>query len=163
MKRLLGHLALCSALGVLLATTAGSEAKGAVIYTISVSITDNTTSTTTTYTIANGGPNDTNPSANVIQVSGAFNTSATGVSLTGLNSVTTPTASTTSLGIGGDATVVAGKTDSYTITITTTHDSYMVPVGTAATLSQSESGTYTSTIAGGTQNFQLVESRQRTE
>jgi len=154
MKRLFGHLTLGVSLGVLLAAAPVGEVKGAAIYRITMAITDDTTSTTTVFTVGDGGANDTNPSPNGISVSAALNTSATGVSLTGINSTTTSTASSTTLNIGGLASVVSGSSDTYTIVITTTHDSYNLPTGITGTLGQSESGTYTYTNAGNTQGFQ---------
>jgi hypothetical protein len=154
MRRFLGRVTLGVSLGIVFVTSVASEVKAAPIYRLTLSITDDTTSTTTVFTIANGGSNDTNPSANGITVSGALDTSATGVSLTGINSNTLSTASAAFLGIGGDATVAAGSTDMYTIVITATHDSYNFPSGTNEFLSQSESGTYSFTNAGNTQSFQ---------
>ncbi len=143
-----------AALFVLIVSFAGNDAKAGAIYRMTLAITDDTAHVTTVFTVSNGGPNDTNPSADGISVSAALNTSPTGVSLTGINSTTQSTSAGTSLGVGGEATVAAGSTDVYTIVITTTHDSYSLPTGLIGTLGQSESGTYTYTNSGTTQGFQ---------
>jgi hypothetical protein len=143
-------------LGVLLATTGAGEAMAGPNYQIAITITDNTTSTTTNFVIPYASPNNTaNPSnPNLILVSAAFNTAPTGVALTGLQASTTTTATSTALNIQGTATLQGNTADSYTVTITTFNNGYTTPVGTVATLSQSESGTYTyTTDSGATQTF----------
>jgi len=140
-------------LGVLLATIGAGEVNAAAIYGITITITDNTTSTTTAFTILSTSPNNISTNPNIIAVSPAFSTTATGVSLTGLQASTASSAASTNLTIQGTATVADSSSDSYTVVITTSHDSYTTPTGTIATLNQSESGTYTFTPPGGTQNF----------
>jgi hypothetical protein len=143
-------------LGVLLATTGAGEAMAGPNYQIAITITDNTTSSTTNFVIPYASPNNTaNPSnPNLILVSAAFNTAPTGVALTGLQASTTTTATSTALNIQGTATLQGNTADSYTVTITTFNNGYTTPVGTVATLSQSESGTYTyTTDSGATQTF----------
>lgn len=156
MRRLLGHLTWGVSLGVLFASIGASEAKAGPAYAINISITDNTTSTTTTFSIPWTSPNNTaNPAnPNLIVVSAAFSTAATGVSLTGLQASTTSTALSTQLGIQGTATVQDSSTDSYTIVITTGNNGYTQPAAApVGTISQSESGTYTYTNSGDTQTF----------
>jgi hypothetical protein len=161
MRRLLGHLTWGVSLGVLLATIGAGEVRGADVFGISIAITDVTTSTTTVFTVLSTSPNNISTDPNIIQVSPAFTTSATGVSLTGLKASTVSSATSTQLGIQGMATVVAapatGSSDVYSIVITTTHDSYTTPTGTTATLSQSTSGTYTYTNVPSSQTFQSWE------
>jgi hypothetical protein len=160
MTRLRGYLPLCAALGALLALPGAREAKAG--YALYVTITDNTTHTTTTYpAFGVGNPNNTYPSpppANTqgITVGGGSlnNTSSTGVSLSGLTTDTTYGATSTVLNVGGSASVVAGNTDSYTVTVTASFSGYTSPTGTSATLTQSESNTYSYTTAGNTQLFQ---------
>jgi len=131
------------------------ETRAATVYDIVVVVTDNTTSTTTAFTpIVDNGPNDTNPSTSVITVSGAFSTSATGVSLTGLNSTITLGATSTKLTVSGTAQVVAGNSDDYTVTIMASHSAFTTPPGSSAVLTQSESGTFTNTPGIGHQQFQ---------
>jgi hypothetical protein len=156
MRRLLGHLIWGVGLGVLLATTGAGEAMAGPNYQIAITITDNTTGVTTPFTILWTSPNNTaNPSnPNVIQVSAAFNTAATGVALSGLLASTTTTATSTSLNIQGTATLQDNTSDTYTVTVTTFNNGYTTPAAnTIGTLSQSESGTYTYTGSGGTQTF----------
>jgi hypothetical protein len=145
-------------LGVLLATIGAGEAMAGPNYQIAITITDTTTSTTTNFVIPWTSPNNTaNPSnPNLIVVSAGFTTnpSVTGVALTGLQASTTTTATSTSLNIQGTATLQGTTSDSYTVTVTTFNNGYTTPVGTIATLSQSESGTYTyTTDSGATQTF----------
>jgi hypothetical protein len=155
MSRIRGFFPLCAVLSILFTFAGAREASAAgAPFQIQVVITDTTTSTTTVFVPqVDGGPNDTNPSPTVIQVGGGFNTSATGVSLTGLNATTVLGASSTQLSIGGTASIVAGSSDHYVVTITTSHSSYLTPPGSTATLSESQSGTYTAT-AGASQTFQ---------
>jgi hypothetical protein len=155
MRKLLGHLIWGVTLGVLFASVGAGEAKAGPNYQISVSIVDNTTGTTTPFTLLWTSPNNTyNPSnPNLILASSGFTTSATGVSLTGLQASTTTTATSTSLSIQGTATLQDSTSDTYTVTITAFNNGFTTPVGTSATLSQSESGTYTYTGSGGTQAF----------
>jgi hypothetical protein len=156
MRRFLGHLIWGVSLGVLLATIGAGEVKAGANYQIAITIVDNTTGVTTPFQVLWTSPNNTaNPSnPNLINVSAAFNTAATGVSLTGLQASTTTTATATSLNIQGSATLQDATSDTYTITITTFNNGYTTPAANVAgVLSQSESGTYTFTGAGGTQTF----------
>jgi hypothetical protein len=151
MRRFLGHLTWGVSLGVLFASIGASEAKAGPAYAINISITDNTTSTTTVFNIPWNNPNNTAFTSspqdpNRISVSSAFSTAATGVSLTGLLASTTSTATSTQLGIQGTATVQDASTDSYTIVVTTLNNGYTLPAANVAgIISQSESGTYTFT------------------
>lgn len=155
MSRLRGYFPLGVALGALLAMSMAKETRAATVYDIVVVVTDNTTSTTTAFTpIVDNGPLDTNPSTSIITVSGAFNTSATGVNLTGLNSTTVLGANSTKLTIGGTAQVNSGNTDDFTITVLASHNAFTTPPGSSATLTQSESGTFTNTPGVGHQLFQ---------
>jgi len=152
MRRLLGHIVSFAAVAILLATTVANEAKAG--YLISISITDVTTSTTTAFSVAKGGPNDvTDPAtanaANIITVGGTFNTSATGLTLTGLNSVTNnPGTSIATMSISGTASVVPGvstSSDTFLVTITTSQTDFTSPTGPVGTLADSESSTITNT------------------
>jgi hypothetical protein len=154
MRRFLGHLTWAVSMGVLLASIGASEVKAADTYQIAVTIVDTTTNTTTAFApILSTSALNTSVNPDQIVVSAAFNTSATGVSITGLQSTTTSNAAFTQLGIQATATVQGASTDSYTVTIVTSHDQYNLPVGPAAMLGQSQSGTYTFTNAGNTQAF----------
>jgi hypothetical protein len=158
MRRLFGHLIWGVSLGVVLASIGAGEAKAGPNYQIAVTIVDNTTNTTTAFapilwTSALNTANPANP--NLIAVSAAFNTAATGVSLTGLQAQTTSTATATSLSLQGTATLQDATADTYTVTIQAFNNGLTspTPVGPGV-ISQSESGTYTFTGAGGTQTFQ---------
>jgi len=164
MRRLLGHIVSFAAVGILLVSTMANEAKAG--YLISMSITDVTTSTTTTFSVAKGGPNDvTDPgtanAANIITVGGTFNTSATGLTLTGLNSVTNnPGTSSATMSISGTAAVVAGvstSSDKFLVTITTSQTDFTSPTGPAGVLANSESSTITNTT-GAAGDMQSVKS-----
>jgi len=161
MRRLLGHIASFAVVGILLATTVANEAKAA--YIISISITDITTSTTTAFSVAKGGPNDvTDPgtanAANIITVGGTFNTSATGLTLTGLNSVTNnPGTSIATMSISGTAAVVGTSTDKFLVTITTSQTDFTSPTGPVGMLANSESSTITNTT-GAAGDMQSVKS-----
>jgi hypothetical protein len=159
MRKLLGHLAFCAGLGVLIAATGTPVARGATIYEITVTITDLTTpGNSTSFVVPDGPLPDTNPDPNAITAQGAFlgtASSTSGVTFTALNSDTLSTSLSTQLNAGGSFTLNSGVTDHYLITILTTHDTYTLPpaAGTAR-LTQSESGTYTFTGAGNTQTSQ---------
>jgi hypothetical protein len=158
MRRLLGRFTLAVSLGVLLASIGAGEVKAA--YQLSITITDNTHPSTTTFAIAQTSPNNAfagvNP--NLISPIATFSTASTGVTLTGLLATSSTSATSTSLQIQGTATITGSgpnlNTDSYTVVINTTNTGYTLPTGTVATLSQSESGTYNYTGAGNTQLFQ---------
>jgi len=140
---------------------AASEAKAG--YIIGISITDNTTSTTTTFNVSKGGPNDSTPitSPNIITVSGALDTSATGLSLTGVNSSTNnPGTTIASLSVGGTGSVVSGvatSDDSFTVVITVSQTSFTSPTGAKGLLSDSDSSTISSTT-GAVGDMQKVQS-----
>jgi hypothetical protein len=154
MRRLLGHLTWGVSLGVLLATIGAGEVRAADVFGISISITDVTAGTPAfTATILSTSPNNISVDPNIIQVSPAFSTAASGVALTGLKAFTVESATSTNLEIQGTATINPGSTDNYSIVITTTHDSYTTPTGTSATLAHSESGTWTFTSVPGSQGF----------
>jgi hypothetical protein len=132
-------------------------------YFLYVTITDNTTPANSVTYAPFGEGNPSNTYNNVpgsgnegIAVGGGAlsDTTATGLSLTGLQTTTTYGASSTVLTVLGNAAVLPGNTDSYTVTITASYSGYGLPTGRAALLSQSESGTYTYTGGGNTQLFQ---------
>jgi len=156
MRRLLGHLTACAALGVLLATTVPREAKGAFV--IDITIADLTAGTSTSYSIVDNLLNDSNLTPDVIQQIATLNTSASGVSITGINANSNLSGSSLQLTDGGTATIVGfgggHLSDTYQITIVESHDGYFAPPGVQATLTQSESGTYSFTTPGGTQTYQ---------
>jgi len=140
-----------------------SEAKAG--YIIQISIEDVTTLTTTNFSVLKGGADDTTNilqvnAANTITVGGAFNTSGTGLNLTGLNSVTNnPGTSDATISIGGTASVVAGvatSDDKFTIVITTSQTGFTSPTGAHGLLSDSDSSTisYTTGAAGDKQTIQ---------
>src|SRR5438876_9115006 len=109
MRKLLGHLAACAALGVLLATTVTSEAKGGSV-TLMVTITDDTTAATSTFTIVKGGAFDgSNPAdPNTIITNGTFQTTSSGdgVMLSGITASTNnPGSTSATLSLGGTAQV----------------------------------------------------------
>lgn len=154
MRRRLGHLTWGVSFGVLLTAIGVGEVKADPAYTISITIRDNTTGVTTPFSIPQTSPLNTSTNPNQIVVSAAFNTSATGVSITGLQSTSMATAASSQLGIQGTVTLNPGTSDNYTITINTTRDGFTTPpVNVIGILSQSESGTYTFTGTGGTQSF----------
>jgi hypothetical protein len=157
MRRFLGHLIWGVSLGVLLATVGAGQAMAGPNYQIAITIVDETHPATTNFVIPWTSPNNTaNPSnPNLIVVSAAFSTAATGVALTGLQASTTSTATATSLNIQGTATLQDTTSDTYVVTITTFNNGYTTPPANVAggVLSQSESGTYTFTGPGGTQTF----------
>jgi len=156
MRRLLGHLTACAALGVLLATTVTSEARGAFV--IDITIADITAATSSNFHIVDNLLNDSNPAANNIQQSSTLDTSASGVSINGIQALSQLSGSSLKITDGGTATIVGFNGghlgDQYQITIVESHDSFFAPPGTKATLTQSEAGTYSFTTAGGTQTFQ---------
>ncbi len=152
MRKRLGHLALCAVLGVLLVTAGVGEAKAAFVFEITVTVTDNTTHTTTTFgpILSTGADNTAPVSAQQTSfiVSGAFDTSASGVALTGLGaSSNNPGSTLGTLKITGLGQVEPGSTDNYTVTIVTSETGYSFPGGTAAHLTASDSNTVTSTTA----------------
>jgi len=158
MRKLLGHLAFCAGLGVLISATGTPVARAATIYEITVTIADLTTSTSTSFKVDKGDPNDTNLSANAITTDGAFLTAssaASGVTFTSLSADTLSASTSTQLNAHGTFSLNPGVTDHYLVTIMTTHDTYTLPpAASMALLSQSESGTYTFTGAGNTQKSQ---------
>jgi len=158
MRRLLGHLAFCAGLGVLIAATGTPVARGATIYEITVTIADLTTATSTSFLVLKGDPNDTNSNPNAITADGAFLTAssaASGLTFTALSADTSSTAAATQLNAHGTFSLNPGVSDHYLVTILTTHDTYTLPpAASSANLSQSESGTYTFTGAGNTQTSQ---------
>jgi len=159
MSRLRGILPLGAVLGALLGMTMANEAKAANNYRLVVVITDETTHATNTFTINQTGPGsgDNSGGSNSIVASGAFDTSASGVTISpGAYTSYTETSSSTQLGVNATATVNSGSTDTYSVTITASLNSIFTPMGNQATLSQSESGSYgyTGTVASNTQGFQ---------
>jgi hypothetical protein len=159
MSRLRGFFRLGAALGALAGVMMAGEARAANDYRIVVSITDNTTHTTTVFTVNQTGPgsgNNTSSNPNSIIVGGGLDTSATGVTMSGITSVFSSGGSTATLTDSATAQVNSGSSDSYTITVTSSHNALTAPPGSPATLSQSESGTYsnTSPVATNTQLFQ---------
>jgi hypothetical protein len=155
MRRFLGHLTWAVSMGVLLASIGAGEAKAGPQYQISVTIDDTTTNTVTNFPLPFGSPNNTfNPSnPNMILASSGFDTSATGVAITGLQAQSSSNALDTSLTTQATATVQNASTDHYIITITTFNNGYTQPVGPQGTIQTSSSGTYTF-APGGTQTYQ---------
>jgi len=150
------------ALGAWIGLAVGEAKAG---YIITMSITDDTTSTTTVFNVAKGSANDvTSPTitnaANIITVGGAFNSSATGLNLTGVNSNTNnPGTTDATISIGGTASVVSGVStsdDKFTVVITTSQTSFTSPTGAHGSLSDSTSSTISSTTgaAGDMQKIQ---------
>jgi hypothetical protein len=158
MRKLLGRLVPCAVLGVLLLTAGVGEAKAAFVFEITVTITDNTTHTTTTFgPIDSTGPNNAVTGAGqqtTFQVLPAFDTSASGVALSGLIATSNNPGSTNgTLRITGTGQVVPGSSDNYTVTITTSETGFTSPSGAAGTLTASHSNTVTSTTAATTLYF----------
>lgn len=158
MRRLLGHLAFCAGLGVLIAATGTPVARGAPIYEITVTINNLTTATSTSFLVAEGDPNDTNTSPNVISADGAFLTAssaASGLTFAQLGANSASTAAATGLAANATFSLNAGVHDHFLVTILTTHTDYTLPPAASfANLNQSESGTYAFTGAGNTQTSQ---------
>jgi len=160
MRKLLGHLAFCAGLGVLIAATGTPVARGATIYQITVTITDLTTPLNSTSFVLDStdAVNNTSSNPNVITADADFlntNSTASGLTFTSLSADTLSTATNTQLNAHGTFSLNPGVSDHYLVTILTTHDTYTLPpAGSAATLAQSESGTYTFTNAGNTQTSQ---------
>src|SRR5262249_29497046 len=142
-------------MGVLLASIGAGEAKAGPNYGITVTIDDTTTSTVTNFTLLWTSPNNTfNPSnPNMILASSGFDTSATGVAITGLQAQSLSNALNTSLTTQATATVQNGLTDSFIVTINTFNNGYTQPVGPQGHIQTSTSGTYTF-APGGTQSYQ---------
>jgi hypothetical protein len=154
MRRLLGHLAFCAGLGVLIAATGTPVARGATIYEITVTINNLTTATSTSFKVDEGDPNDTNLNPNAISADGAFldaSSAASGLTFVTLGANTASASSATGLAANSTFSLNPGVTDHYLVTILTTHDTYTLPASTSAALNQSESGTYAFTGAGNTQ------------
>jgi len=159
MSKLRGVIPLGVVLGAVLVLTGAPEAKASYIMTVSID--DTTTSTVTNYsfnaTSANNTYSGTATAGMTVGGGPLNNTSATGLSLSSLGSTTTFGGSSTQLNLGGTATVVNGNTDSFIVTISVTYTGYTTPPGKAATLTQSESGTYSYTTVAtpaNAQNFQ---------
>jgi hypothetical protein len=162
MRKRLGHLALCAVLGVLLVTAGVGEAKAAFVFEITVTITDNTTSTTTIFGPIMSTQAAFNSYAGVLppaqpnemtefQVLPAFNTSASGVAVTGLTATSNNPGSTTGfLKITGDGQVVPGSSDNYTVTVMTSETGFASPSGTSGRITASSSNTVTSTVGSTT-------------
>src|SRR5215468_5261049 len=126
MRKLLGHLAICAAWGVLLVTTVGHEARGGPI-TMEVTIVDDTTATTVlpATVVLKAGAFDASNIAdpNSIITNGTFDTltTAVGLQLQGITALSNNPGSLTSatLSIGGTAQVVSGvATSGHTFTVT---------------------------------------------
>lgn len=158
MRKLLGHLAFCAGLGVLISAMGAPVARAATIYEITVTITDVTTSTVTSFKIDKGDPNDTNLSPNSITADGAFLTAssaASGITFTSLSATTASGTAATSLQAAATFDFNTGVTDHYLVTILTTHDTFTLPPAAGTTLLvQSTGGTYSFTTAGNTQTSQ---------
>jgi hypothetical protein len=161
MQRHQAHF-LILALGAWIGLAVGEAKAG---YIITMSITDDTTSTTTVFNVAKGSANDvTSPTitnaANIITVGGAFDSSATGLNLTGVNSNTNnPGTTNATISLGGTASVVSGvatSDDTYTVLITVSQTSFTSPTGAHGTLSDSTSSTISATTgaAGDMQKIQ---------
>jgi hypothetical protein len=152
MRKLLGHLVPCAVLGVLLVTAGVGEAKAAFIFQIAVTVTDNTTSTTTVF-----GPTDSTGPDNSSALShmkdflvntGTFDTSASGFKILALDaSSNNPGSMTGELKITGLGQVNPGSTDSFTVTINTSETGYTLPTGAGGHLTASDSNTITGTTS----------------
>jgi hypothetical protein len=133
---------------------------------MTVSITDQTTSVTTAFTIHKGGPFDSSNLAdpNSLLSNGTFDTisTATGLELVGITAVSNnPGApAATTLSIGGTALVVPGVAtsgDIFHVTIEASQTFFTNPLPGTATLGDSQSYTLTSTI-GRPGDMQVIKS-----
>ena len=141
MRKLLGHLALCAALGVLLVTTVGNQARGGPIE-MEVTIFDVSTATTVlpTTPILKAGPFDASNlgDPNSLITNGTFDTltTAVGLQLQGLTALSNNPGSLTSatLSVGGTAQVVPGvasSDDTFKVTILVSQTFFTNPPGPA--------------------------------
>jgi hypothetical protein len=155
MRKLLGHLALCAAWGVLLVTTVGHEARGGPI-TMEITIEDVSTATTVlpATVILKAGAFDASNIAdpNSLITNGTLDTltTAVGLQLQGITALSINPGSLTSatLSVGGTAQVVPGvatSDDTFKVTILVSQTFFTNPPGTAATLGDSQSYTLTNT------------------
>jgi len=160
MRKLLGRLAFCAGLGVLIVATGTPVARAATIYEITVTITDLTTSTTTTFVVPSGSAHDLSANPAVITVDPGYlgtTTTPSGATFTGLTATTKTTATGTEMDVQGAFTLSHGvpgsvSTDHYNVTIMTTRDTFTFPPAAfPAVLATSTSGSYTYTTAGNTQ------------
>jgi hypothetical protein len=153
---------LVAAWGFVLAMMLASQAKAAIVYEITVTVVDNTTSATHSFTAIQGTTHDTtdpgSPNAiNTINVGGsawATFQSTTHLTLSGFNSVTNnPGTSQATISLGGTVQVTgASDTHSYTVTTQVSQVGFTSPLGVSGTLSNSESSTISNTtgnIGGG--------------
>jgi hypothetical protein len=153
MRKIPKYLALGVSLGVVFASSVAGEAKAAPLYRVVISVTDNTSGGTGGFQITDNLSNDSNTAANQIQQSSQQTPG--GILVQGIASAATSSPNSATLTIGGELTVTDSSTDTYTITIQTFYSGYTNPLsGTTNTLTQSESGTFTGTPAGGSQTFQ---------
>src|SRR5262249_19731079 len=122
--------------------------------TMRIAIEDETTATTTVFTILKGGAFDSSNLAdpNSLITNGTFDiaSTATGLQLTGVTALSNNpgTAVATTLSIGETAQVVSGVAtwdDTFKITILASQTFFTNPPGTAAKLGDSESYTLTNT------------------
>jgi hypothetical protein len=155
MRRLLRRVPFIAALGVVLAPLVASQVRAASVYEITVTVVDNTTSATHSFTAIEGTTNDvTDPSSpnhlNTINIGGAawatFQTN-TGLSLSGFNSVTNnPGTTVATISMGGTVQVSSStNSDSYTVTTQVSQVNFASPVGPTGTLTNSESSTISNT------------------
>jgi hypothetical protein len=156
MRRLIGHLALCAAMGVLFVTTAGNEARGGPVE-LEVTIVDVSMGGTTvlpTTPILKAGPFDASNlgDPNSIITNGIFDTltTAVGLQLQGITVLSNNPGSLTSatLSLGGTAQVVAGvasSDDTFKVTLLASQTFFTVPLGSSAKLGDSQSFTLTNT------------------
>jgi hypothetical protein len=155
MRKLLGHLALVAALGVLLVTSVGGEARGGPM-TMLISIEDVTISTTVLppTPILKAGPFDASNIAdpNSLITNGTFDTltTAVGLQLSGITAISNNPGSLTSatISVGGTAQVVPGVATSghtFEVTILASQTFFTGPPLGGAKLGDSESFTLTNT------------------
>jgi hypothetical protein len=130
---------------------AASEVKAGT-FEITVSVLDVTTNTLFAFApVTDGSTNDTNPSTSMIDVTGAFSTASSGVSLTGLHADFSSGAAMqqSALNLLGIAEVGgangSGLTDTYLVTIMATNTGFAIPTTGPAILGQSTVSTFTNT------------------
>ena len=158
------------ALGMGFALALVGHADASSVYQITVTVTDNTTSATHSFTAIQGTTNDvTDPGSpnaiNTINIGGSnwatFETT-TGLTLSGFNSVTNnPGTSQATISLGGTIQVTSQpNTDSYTITTQVSQINFTNPLGSSGLLKNSESSTISNTTgsAGPPADLQSIQS-----
>jgi hypothetical protein len=166
MRTVLGHLALCAAVSVVLVTTVGSEARGGLI-DMTVTIDDVTTGSVLNVTIDKGnmfdGSNPADP--NTITTNAAFDAftaNNTGLEFTNLSATSNNPGSSTNgmITLGGTAQIVPGGLaieDTFKVTIDASQTSFTLPSGTSASLSNSTGATIFNTT-GASADQQSIQS-----